>query len=81
MDVEEELLDERVLAETTPERSRSWTKCPALKVCFRWTCQSYRETLPMYIHEKYQFQGNSQNSDKTDMKFVQKNRQALLSYP
>ena len=41
------------------------------KECFRWTCQSYRETLPMYIHEKYQFQGNSQNSDKTDMKFVQ----------
>ena len=31
MDVEEELLDECVLAETTPERSSSSTKCPALK--------------------------------------------------
>ena len=32
VDVEEELLDECVLADTTPERSSSWTKCPALKV-------------------------------------------------
>ena len=31
VDVEEELLDECVLAETTPERSSSSTKCPALK--------------------------------------------------
>ena len=34
VDVEEELLDECVLAEATPERSRSWTKCPALKGVF-----------------------------------------------
>ena len=32
VDVEEELLDECVLADTAPERSSSWTKCPALKV-------------------------------------------------
>ena len=34
VDVEEELLDECVLAEATPERSRSWTKCPAVKGVF-----------------------------------------------
>ena len=34
VDVEEELLDECVLAETTPERGSSWEKCPDLKGVF-----------------------------------------------
>ena len=34
VDMEEELLDERVLAETTPERGSSWEKCPDLKGVF-----------------------------------------------